>query len=221
VRLQDYRDLGDEQFDAISSIGMFEHVGEARLRAYATILFGLLRPEGRLLNHGISRPAGPAPLEQRSFINRYVFPDGELHEVGRVASVLQESGFEVRDVESLREHYARTLRCWVTNLEAHWDEAVALVGAPRARVWRLYMAGSARNFEAGRTMIHQVLGVRQGPHGQSGMPATRRSWYQRDQSSSVPERRPAYSGGSGGRGDGAGGGDGDGDGGEGTAPAKR
>jgi cyclopropane-fatty-acyl-phospholipid synthase len=177
IRLQDYRELRGETFDAISSIGMFEHVGEARLREYSKILFSLLRPEGRLLNHGISRPAGPSPLSNRGFINRYVFPDGELHEVGRVVSVLQESGFEVRDVESLREHYARTLRCWVANLEERWDEAVTLVGPGRARVWRLYMAGSAVNFEEGRTMIHQVLGVRQGTRGTSGMPATRRGWY--------------------------------------------
>jgi cyclopropane-fatty-acyl-phospholipid synthase len=177
IRLQDYRDLAGEQFDAISSIGMFEHVGEARLRQYASILYGLLAPHGRLLNHGISRPAGPAPLKNRSFINRYVFPDGELHEVGRVVSVLQETGFEVRDTESLREHYARTLRCWVDNLEHEWDAAVSLAGAARARVWRLYMAGCAVNFEEGRTMIHQVLGVRPGPAGESGMAATRRQWY--------------------------------------------
>src|SRR5581483_9705185 len=120
---------GDERFDAISSIGMFEHVGAEKLREYARALFHVLRPGGRLLNHGISRPAGPPALTPRGFINRYVFPDGELHEVGSVVSVLQESGFEVRDVESLREHYARTLRCWVDNLETHWDEAVAEAGA--------------------------------------------------------------------------------------------
>jgi cyclopropane-fatty-acyl-phospholipid synthase len=177
VRVQDYRDLGRETFDAVSSIGMFEHVGEARLREYAAILRGVLKPAGRLLNHGISRPSGPAALHRRSFINRYVFPDGELHEVGRVVSVLQEAGFEVRDVESLREHYAQTLRAWVANLEAHWDEAVEVVGAGRARVWRLYMAGTALNFEENRTMIHQVLAVNPGTNGASGMPATRRSWY--------------------------------------------
>ena len=177
IRIQDYRDLSGEHFDAISSIGMFEHVGEARLRDYAATLAGVLRPGGRLLNHGISRPAGPAPLSPRSFMNRYVFPDGELHEVGRVVSVLQDVGLEVRDVESLREHYAATLRAWVANLEHHWDDAVAQVGAPRARIWRLYMAGCAVNFEEGRTMIHQVLGIRQGAQGRSGMPMTRRQWY--------------------------------------------
>jgi len=177
IRLQDYRDLGGERFGAISSIGMFEHVGEARLREYTAILLGLLEPEGRLLNHGISRPAGPSPIKERSFINRYVFPDGELHEVGRVVSVMQEAGFEVRDVESLREHYGRTLRAWGSNLEARWDDAVALVGPARARIWRLYMAGCALNFEEGRTMIHQVLAVREGDRGRSGMGPSRRTWY--------------------------------------------
>jgi cyclopropane-fatty-acyl-phospholipid synthase len=177
IRVQDYRELEGERFDAISSIGMFEHVGAANLQDYAGALFRVLTPGGRLLNHGISRPAGPPPLAPRSFINRYVFPDGELHEVGAVVTTLQEAGFEVRDVESLREHYARTLRCWVANLEAHWDEAVADASAARARIWRLYMAGSAINFEEGRTMIHQVLCVRQGPKGASGMAATRRAWY--------------------------------------------
>jgi cyclopropane-fatty-acyl-phospholipid synthase len=193
IRLQDYRDLGSEQFDAVSSIGMFEHVGEARLREYAAILFGVLRPEGRLLNHGVSRPAGPAQPRRRSFIDRYVFPDGELFEVGTVVSVLQEVGFEVRDAESLREHYARTLRAWVANLETNWGEAVASAGAARARIWRLYMAGCAANFEQGRTMIHQVLGVRQGARGASGMPATRRGWYPSGANgSAAAEQRVVY-----------------------------
>jgi cyclopropane-fatty-acyl-phospholipid synthase len=172
IRVQDYREVADGPYDGISSIGMFEHVGEARLAEYFECLRRLVRPEGRLLNHGISRPARSekARLPRRSFINRYVFPDGELHEVGRVISITQDAGFEVRHVESLREHYALTLRRWVANLEAHWDEAVAEVGAPRARVWRLYMAGSAVGFEAGRTQIHQVLSVPREPGGLSGLP---------------------------------------------------
>jgi cyclopropane-fatty-acyl-phospholipid synthase len=172
IRVQDYREVADGPYDGISSIGMFEHVGEARLAEYFECLRRQVRPEGRLLNHGISRPARTekARLPRRSFINRYVFPDGELHEVGRVISITQDAGFEVRHVESLREHYALTLRRWVANLEQHWDEAVADVGAPRARVWRLYMAGSAVNFEAGRTQIHQVLSVPREPGGQSGLP---------------------------------------------------
>jgi cyclopropane-fatty-acyl-phospholipid synthase len=172
IRVQDYRDVDDGPYDAISSIGMFEHVGLARLGEYFDRLYSLLRPQGRLLNHGISRPAGPNArprFARRSFIDRYVFPDGELHEVGSVVSRMQQSGFEVRHVESLREHYALTLRQWVANLEGSWDEAVRLVGPGRARVWRLYMAASAVNFEEGRTQIHQVLGVRS-DGGRSGMP---------------------------------------------------
>jgi cyclopropane-fatty-acyl-phospholipid synthase len=161
IRNQDYRLIDDGPFDAISSIGMFEHVGEARLADYFRHLFDLLTPGGRLLNHGISRPPGEgARFERNSFIDHYVFPDGELHEVGRVVSIMQQAGFEVRHVESLREHYAKTLRHWVANLEDNWDEAVQLVGGARARIWRLYMAGSALNFEANRSQIHQVLGVK-------------------------------------------------------------
>ena len=171
IRVQDYREVADGPYDAISSIGMFEHVGEARLGEYFTRLRSLVTPDGRLLNHGISRPSGQrARLPNRSFINRYVFPDGELHDVGRVVSLVQHSGFEARHVETLREHYALTLRRWVANLEEHWDEAVDEVGQPRARVWRLYMAGSARNFEAGRTQVHQVLATPTTDDGSSGMP---------------------------------------------------
>jgi cyclopropane-fatty-acyl-phospholipid synthase len=122
------------------------------------------------VNHGISRPpARRARFARRSFIDRYVFPDGELHEVGSVVSRIQRSGLEVRHVEGLREHYALTLRAWVANLERSWDEAVAEVGIARARIWRLYMAGAALNFEAGRTQVHQVLAVRS-DGGRSEMP---------------------------------------------------
>jgi cyclopropane-fatty-acyl-phospholipid synthase len=170
VRLQDYRDVDDGPYDAISSIGMFEHVGLTQLRVYFGRLLDLLAPGGRLLNHAIARPHGDRPRFARaSFIDRYVFPDGELHEVGTVASSMQAAGFEVRHLESLREHYALTLRRWVANLEAAWDEAVAEVGLARARIWRLYMAASAVNFEAGRTQVHQVLAVR-ADGGRSGMP---------------------------------------------------
>ena len=134
----------------------------------------LLGPEGRLLNHAISKPGGSA-LGRRSFVGRYVFPDGELVDVAEVVGAMQRTGFEVRDVESLREHYSRTLHHWVANLEAHWDEAVALVGPPRANIWRLYMAASANGFDDGGLAIHQVLGVVPGPTGGSGMPPTRRA----------------------------------------------
>jgi cyclopropane-fatty-acyl-phospholipid synthase len=182
IRLQDYREIPDGPFDAISSIGMVEHVGAALLPTYFDTLFALLRPGGRLLNHGISFPGdpagaarprprvGPVPLPQGpDFLRRYVFPDGELHEIGRMVTWTQSAGFEVRHVENLREHYALTLRAWVANLEERWDEAVDLVGAGRARVWRLYMAGSALSFEGGQSQIHQVLAVRPDA-GQSDMP---------------------------------------------------
>lgn len=170
IRYQDYRDVADGPYDAISSIGMFEHVGLARLDEYFHRLHALLRPGGRLLNHGISRPpGGRARFSRRGFIDKYVFPDGELHEVGTVISRIQHAQLEVRHAESLREHYALTLRHWVRNLEEHWDDAIAEVGAARARIWRLYMAGSAVNFEAGRTQVHQVLAVR-ADGGRSGMP---------------------------------------------------
>jgi cyclopropane-fatty-acyl-phospholipid synthase len=176
IRLADYRDVRDGPFDAISSIGMFEHVGLSRLGLYFTRLHDLLRPEGRLLNHGIARPPGRrTPIRRRTFVNRYVFPDGELHEVGAVVSAVQAACFEVRHTETLREHYALTLRAWVRNLEENWDEAVAEVGAPRARIWRLYMAGSALGFEAGRLQVHQVLAVRP-DNGRSGMPLAPGRW---------------------------------------------
>jgi cyclopropane-fatty-acyl-phospholipid synthase len=181
IRLQDYRDVRDGPYDAVSSIGMFEHVGLRNLGRYFGGLRRLLRPGGRLLNHGIGRPSRrggptrggvpftPPRLRRNSFVDRYVFPDGELHEVGAVVSTMQANGFEVRHLESLREHYALTLRAWVANLEHHWDEAVAEVGPGRARIWHLYMAACALNFEAGRTQVHQVLGVRP-DRGRSGMP---------------------------------------------------
>lgn len=171
VRVQDYRAIDDGPFDAISSIGMFEHVGLSRLDGYFSRLSSLLEPGGRLLNHGISRPwRAPrrAHFARRGFIDRFVFPDGELLEVGSVVTAIQRAGFEVRHLESLREHYALTLRAWSANLERDWDAAVAEVGAARARIWRLYVAASALNFEDGNTQVHQVLAVK-GDHGRSGM----------------------------------------------------
>jgi cyclopropane-fatty-acyl-phospholipid synthase len=160
IRLQDYRDIADGPYDAISSIGMFEHVGQAKLSQYFERLHTLLQPDGRLLNHGIARRAGESVrLPRRSFANRYVFPDGELLEVGSVITAMQRAGFEVRHEESLREHYGLTLRRWVANLEANWDAAVEEAGEGRARVWRLYMAGAAVNFERGGNQLHQVLAV--------------------------------------------------------------
>jgi cyclopropane-fatty-acyl-phospholipid synthase len=173
IELRDYRQLPqDEPFDAISSIGMFEHVGSANADEYFRHLYQRLRPGGRLLNHAISTPDGAA-MGKDTFIGRYVFPDGALHDVGDTVLRMEKAGFEVRDVESMREHYALTLRQWVANLESNWDEAVSQVGERRARVWRIYMIGSAVSFEENEIAIHQVLGVRPGPEGRSGMPMVR------------------------------------------------
>ncbi|MGZ4754188.1 MAG: class I SAM-dependent methyltransferase [Acidimicrobiia bacterium] len=186
VRCLDYRDVDDGPYDAISSIGMFEHVGWTQLGEYFARCAALLAPGGRFLNHGISEPPQPPyanpvarvadELRQRfgrglghDFFNRYVFPDGELHEVGLVVSAIQRAGLEARHVESLREHYALTLRRWVQNLERGWDDAVHEAGEARARVWRLYLAASAVGFEQGRIQIHQVLATNT-TDGRSGMP---------------------------------------------------
>jgi cyclopropane-fatty-acyl-phospholipid synthase len=127
-----------------------------------------------LLNHAISvRPGKPAGFSKTSFIDRYVFPDGELIPMATMIDALEGAGFEVRDVESLREHYARTLRAWVANLEDNWDEATKFSSAGRARIWRLYMAGSALGFTANRIGINQILAVKSDEHGHSGIPATR------------------------------------------------
>lgn len=180
VRLQDYREVEDGPFDAISSIGMAEHVGLANQRVYARRMFGLLAPGGRLLNHAIGRP-GPLPDKASrapAFIDHYVFPDGEILPLSATVDALERAGFEVRDSDGLREHYALTLRAWVANLQEGWAEAVRLVGVERARTWLLYLAASALGFESpDRLTINQVLAVRPRPDGVSGLPLTRDGWY--------------------------------------------
>ncbi|GID32749.1 SAM-dependent methyltransferase [Paractinoplanes brasiliensis] len=175
IRIEDYRDLEDGPYDAISSVGMAEHVGAEPYAEYAAILYSQLKPGGRLLNHQISRVHLPArqPHQPRSFIDAYVFPDGELSPVGTTITLLEQAGFEVRDVHALREHYARTLRAWVANLEADWSTAVRLTSPGRARVWRLYMAASALAFEQSRIGINQVLAVKDHRDGASDMQPTR------------------------------------------------
>ncbi|MET0424475.1 MAG: class I SAM-dependent methyltransferase [Actinoplanes sp.] len=175
IRVQDYRELDDGPFDAISSVGMAEHVGAEQYREYAAILFGQLKAGGRLLNHQISRLHLPAkqPHQQRTFIDAYVFPDGDLAPVGTTVTALEEAGFEVRDVHALREHYARTLRAWVANLESDWSTAVHLTSPGRARVWRLYMAASALAFEQSRIGVNQILAVKDHRGGEADMPAVR------------------------------------------------
>jgi cyclopropane-fatty-acyl-phospholipid synthase len=162
IRVQDYRDVADGPFDAISSVGMAEHVGEAELPRYAARVHDLLRPGGRLLNHAIAWSGGPVTWDDDGFIARYVFPDGELVGLGAMVGVLEGGGLEVLDVEALRQHYALTLRAWVQRLEDSWDEAVAATSEGRARVWRLYMAASALAFEAGVMGVNQVLAQRPG-----------------------------------------------------------
>ncbi|MBO4257775.1 SAM-dependent methyltransferase [Streptomyces griseorubiginosus] len=178
IRVQDYRDVADGPYDAISSIGMAEHVGGDRYLEYAEDLYRLLRPGGRLLNHQIGRrpQRDESSYNVDEFIDAYVFPDGELAPVGTTVTQLERAGFEVRDVEALREHYGLTLRRWVANLEADWARAVRLAGAGRARVWRLYMAASALSFERNRIGVNQVLAVRTPEGGASGMPLRARTW---------------------------------------------
>lgn len=154
---------------------MAEHVGLKNLPKYFDQLHHLLRPGGRLLNHAISSVGG-TKLGRRQFVYRYVFPDGELVDVGVNAIKMQQAGFEIRDVENLREHYARTLAQWIVNLETRWDTAVELVGEGRARVWLLYMSGSMNGFDDNRIQLHQTLGVKAFPDHSSGMPATRDRW---------------------------------------------
>jgi len=175
IRIQDYREVDDGPFDAVSSIGMAEHVGLKNLPTYFGQIHSLLRPGGRVLNHAIASIGG-TKITGRDFLGRYVFPDGELVDIGVNAITMQKAGFEIRDVENLREHYARTLTRWVANLEENWDAAVDLVGEGRARVWLLYMSGSVNGFDEDRIQIHQTLGVKPLPDGSSGMPRTRDAW---------------------------------------------
>ncbi|MFF7232840.1 cyclopropane-fatty-acyl-phospholipid synthase [Streptomyces sp. 2333.5] len=178
IRVQDYREVHDEPFDAISSVGMAEHVGRTQYAEYAGALYSLLKPGGRLLNHQIARRpvADEEAYHVDEFIDRYVFPDGELAPLGRTVGQLEEAGFEVRDVEAIREHYARTLRQWVVNLEQHWEQAARLTSPGRARVWRLYMAASALSFERNRIGVNQVLAVKTPEGGDSGLPLRTRTW---------------------------------------------
>jgi len=178
IRLQDYRHVDDGPYDAISSVGMSEHVGSAQLRAYSQALMDLLGPGGRLLNHAIAsvRSLPPVLKERPGFIDRYIFPDGEVVTLSTTLDALEQVGFEVRDVEALREHYALTLRAWVNNLRGSWQEAQRLVPPSRARTWLLYLAACALALEQGNITIHQVVAVRQGEHGASGLPFTRDQW---------------------------------------------
>lgn len=184
VRHLDYRDVEETGFDAISSVGTMEHIGSAELGGHFSALAGKLRPGGRMLNHTITRPSNRERNRPGPFIDRYIFPDGELQGPGTVVGAMHDNGFELRHSENLREHYAMTLREWGRNLDRNWDRAVAEVGERRARAWRLYMTLSRVAFETNRIQIHQFLGVRPGRDGRSGMPL-RPGWERRDEAREV------------------------------------
>jgi cyclopropane-fatty-acyl-phospholipid synthase len=172
VRHADYRDVRERDFDAVSSIGLTEHIGVANYPSYFRFLRSRLRPGGRLLNHCITRPDNlHAPRVRGGFIDRYVFPDGELTGSGRIISAIQDvGGFEVRHEENLREHYAKTCEAWCENLARHWDACVAEVGEATAKVWGLYLAGSRIGFERNQVQLHQVLAVKLRADGSADFP---------------------------------------------------
>jgi cyclopropane-fatty-acyl-phospholipid synthase len=176
VRFGDYRDLPESGFDAVSSIGLTEHIGVANYPAYFRFLKAKLRTGALLLNHCITRPNNRAGPSAGGFIDRYVFPDGELTGSGRIITEAQDVGLEVLHEENMRHHYALTLRDWCRNLVDHWDEAVEEVGLPTAKVWGLYMAGSRLGFETNVVQLHQVLAVKLDSHGRDrGIPL--RPWW--------------------------------------------
>jgi len=169
VRFLDYRDVTERDFDAISSIGLTEHIGVKQYGEYFGFLHSKLKPGGRLLNHCITRPNNKTTTTG-AFIDRYVFPDGELTGVGRIQLAVQDAGLEVRHVENLREHYAMTLKGWCDNLVEHWDEALEEVTIGRAKVWGIYMAGSRLAFERNEIELHHVLAVKADETGNASWP---------------------------------------------------
>ncbi|MFN2518962.1 MAG: class I SAM-dependent methyltransferase [Jatrophihabitantaceae bacterium] len=174
VRLQDYRELAGagETFDAVSSIEMGEHVGEEQYPIYAGILFGALAPTGRLLLQQMSRRADTAP-GGGAFIEGYIAPDMHMRPLPQTLGFLEQAGFEVRDVEAMREHYVTTVQRWIDTFDDKYPQFVALVGEEVARVWRLYLVGGALTFEEGRMGVDQILAVKPTSEGASAMPATR------------------------------------------------
>lgn len=169
VRFMDYRHVQEAGFDAISSIGLTEHVGVKNYPAYFGWIRDHLRPQGRLLNHCITRHDN-RPRETGAFIDRYVFPDGELIGSGTIITAVQDAGLEVQHEENIRVHYAKTLAAWCRNLEENWDACVAEVGEGTARVWGLYMAGSRLAFERNEIQLHHVLATKTDENGDSGYP---------------------------------------------------
>jgi cyclopropane-fatty-acyl-phospholipid synthase len=160
IRIADYRELAEEPFDAIASIGMVEHVGEERIDEYARRLHGLLRPGGRLLNHGIAKLKDLDTRDEGPFSERFVFPDGVPLPLSRITLALERAGLATTHVEGLQDDYEQTLRHWIERYESRYDDAVRLAGAERARVWRLYLRAGRLGFETGWASIYQVLAHR-------------------------------------------------------------
>ena len=183
VALQDYRDLpGEALYDKVASVGMFEHVGLKNLPVYFSTVQRLLKPAGLFLNHGITHymEGWDKKTLSTEFINRYIFPDGELDTVSHIQRGMERAGFEIADVEALRPHYALTLRHWVARLEQHHAQALQYVNESTWRVWRLYMAACALEFESGEIGVYQLLASKRAA-GAASLPLSRRHLY------SVPE----------------------------------
>ena len=180
VRIADYRELRDTAtYDKVASVGMFEHVGEAAMDAYFAQVFRLLKPGGAFLNHAIGGSLQEAleGSDAPTFGDRWVFPDHELLPIAVALRGAESAGFDVRDVENLREHYALTLRHWVRGLEARREQAIRAGGEPVWRAWRLCFAACAHQFDADKIKLYQTLLVKPGGNGQAGVPLTRRDWY--------------------------------------------
>jgi cyclopropane-fatty-acyl-phospholipid synthase len=175
VRHSDYRDVHESEFDAVSSIGMTEHIGVKNYPAYFNFLMAKLRTGGLLLNHCITRTDNNSNFRASSFTDRYVFPDGELTGSGRIISEIQNTGFEVLHEENFRHHYALTLRDWCRNLVEHWDDAVDEVGLATAKIWGLYMAASRVAFEKNNIQLHHVLATKLDERGNIDLPL--RPWW--------------------------------------------
>ena len=175
VRLMDYRDVPEGDFDGICSIGMMEHVGHKHYPSYFKEIYAKLKPGAKLLNHQITRCNSHQGKKAGQFIDRYIFPDSELSSPAEIEMVIQDTGFEVINQENLRQHYALTLHRWNENLVAHWDDAVKLVGEPKARLWGLYMAGCAFNFEMNNIQVHQFLAIKPNDEGTDTYPL--RPWW--------------------------------------------
>jgi len=169
VRFMDYRHVEETGFDAISSIGLTEHIGVKQYGSYFAFIRDRLKPQGRLLNHCITRHDNRF-TETGAFLDRYVFPDAELIGSGRIITEVQDAGLEVQHEENIRIHYSMTLAAWCRNLEEHWDECVEEVGEGTARVWGLYMAGSRLAFERNEIQLHHVLATKTDENGASGYP---------------------------------------------------